>query len=165
MQTHQPIAWNFATSGSNNVHAYKNTILAPSDDLTNARLPSISLSKLIRSSCLSLPLGLPVQHVRNSVRRTKFRLTKICRDGFSAGGTNLLFEDNYVVNGDDCLTVGDGAVNITFRNTYCKLFLSSTSAVLTSTFTRRRRPRTLDWLSWKRRRCRKCPECAVSHGG
>ena len=36
-------------------------------------------------------------------------------DGFSAGGTNLLFENNYVANGDDCLTVGSGASNITFR--------------------------------------------------
>lgn len=35
--------------------------------------------------------------------------------GFSAGGTNLLFEDNHVVNGDDCLTVGSGAKNIRFR--------------------------------------------------
>ena len=36
-------------------------------------------------------------------------------DGFSAGGTNLLFESNYVVNGDDCLTVGSGAKDIVFR--------------------------------------------------
>lgn len=36
-------------------------------------------------------------------------------DGFSAGGSNLLFENNYVANGDDCLTVGSGAINITFR--------------------------------------------------
>lgn len=35
--------------------------------------------------------------------------------GFSAGGSNLLFENNNVQNGDDCLTVGNGAVNITFR--------------------------------------------------
>lgn len=40
-------------------------------------------------------------------------------DGFSAGGTNLLFENNVVYNGDDCLTVGSSAVNITFRNGYC----------------------------------------------
>lgn len=39
--------------------------------------------------------------------------------GFSAGGTNLLFENNAVYNGDDCLTVGNSAVNITFRNSYC----------------------------------------------
>lgn len=37
------------------------------------------------------------------------------RDGFSAGGTDLIFENNYVVNGDDCLTVGSGAKNIIFR--------------------------------------------------
>ncbi|KLO20092.1 pectin lyase-like protein [Schizopora paradoxa] len=41
-------------------------------------------------------------------------------DGFSAGGSNLLFEANSVQNGDDCLTVGNGAVNITFRNSYCE---------------------------------------------
>ncbi|KAI0320047.1 pectin lyase-like protein [Amylostereum chailletii] len=41
-------------------------------------------------------------------------------DGFSAGGTNLLFENNHIVNGDDCLTVGNGAKNIVFRNSYCE---------------------------------------------
>lgn len=41
-------------------------------------------------------------------------------DGFSAGGTNLLFENNNIVNGDDCLTVGNGANGIHFRNTYCE---------------------------------------------
>lgn len=41
-------------------------------------------------------------------------------DGFSAGGTNLLFENNHIENGDDCLTVGSGGKNVTFRNTYCE---------------------------------------------
>ncbi|CAK5265659.1 unnamed protein product [Mycena citricolor] len=41
-------------------------------------------------------------------------------DGFSAGGSNILLEDNWVVNGDDCLTVGSGATNITWRNSYCE---------------------------------------------
>ncbi|KAJ2913857.1 hypothetical protein MD484_g6570, partial [Candolleomyces efflorescens] len=41
-------------------------------------------------------------------------------DGFSAGGTNLLFENNHIQNGDDCLTVGNGAKNIIFRNTRCE---------------------------------------------
>ncbi|THH19377.1 hypothetical protein EW146_g1787 [Bondarzewia mesenterica] len=41
-------------------------------------------------------------------------------DGFSAGGTSLLFENNYIVNGDDCLTVGNGAKNIVFRDSYCE---------------------------------------------
>ncbi|KAI0756237.1 pectin lyase fold/virulence factor [Daedaleopsis nitida] len=40
--------------------------------------------------------------------------------GFSAGGTDLLFENNHVQNGDDCLTVGNGAKNIHFRNSYCE---------------------------------------------
>ncbi|KAJ2927039.1 hypothetical protein H1R20_g10059, partial [Candolleomyces eurysporus] len=41
-------------------------------------------------------------------------------DGFSAGGTDLLFEDNNIQNGDDCLTVGNGAKNIIFRNSRCE---------------------------------------------
>lgn len=41
-------------------------------------------------------------------------------DGFSARGSNLLFENNHVVNGDDCLTVGSGANNIHFRDSYCE---------------------------------------------
>jgi polygalacturonase len=41
-------------------------------------------------------------------------------DGFSAGGTNLTFENNHIENGDDCLTVGSGASNIIFRNSYCE---------------------------------------------
>jgi hypothetical protein len=31
----------------------------------------------------------------------------------------MLFEDNFVFNGDDCLTVGSPAKNIHFRNSYC----------------------------------------------
>ncbi|CCO27515.1 hypothetical protein BN14_01495 [Rhizoctonia solani AG-1 IB] len=41
-------------------------------------------------------------------------------DGFSAGGTNLLYENNHVVNGDDCITVGSGSNGIHFRNNYCE---------------------------------------------
>ncbi|KAF5384812.1 hypothetical protein D9615_000967 [Tricholomella constricta] len=41
-------------------------------------------------------------------------------DGFSAGGSNMLFENNYIQNGDDCITVGNGAKNIHFRNSYCE---------------------------------------------
>lgn len=40
-------------------------------------------------------------------------------DGFDASGTNLLFENNVVYNGDDCLTVNSPANNITFRNGHC----------------------------------------------
>ena len=39
--------------------------------------------------------------------------------GFSAQGTNMLFEHNTVFNGDDCLTVGSPARNIHFRDSYC----------------------------------------------
>ncbi|EJD04200.1 pectin lyase-like protein [Fomitiporia mediterranea MF3/22] len=76
----KPVAWNFATSGSSDLHVFNNTILAISD---NSAFPFNT-------------------------------------DGFSAGGTNLLFESNYIVNGDDCLTVGSGAKNIIFRNTHCE---------------------------------------------
>ncbi|EGO19068.1 glycoside hydrolase family 28 protein, partial [Serpula lacrymans var. lacrymans S7.9] len=41
-------------------------------------------------------------------------------DGFSAGGTDMLFERNHVHNGDDCITVINGAKNITFRDSYCE---------------------------------------------
>ncbi|KAF9646158.1 pectin lyase-like protein [Thelephora ganbajun] len=44
---------------------------------------------------------------------------KTCLIGFAAQGTNLLFEDNTIFNGDDCLTVGSPADNIHFRNSYC----------------------------------------------
>jgi len=80
MKLWKPIGWNFATSGSNNVHIFNNKIVAV-------------------SSSGSFPFN---------------------TDGFSAGGSNLLFENNSVQNGDDCLTVGNGAVNITFRNSYCE---------------------------------------------
>ncbi|KAJ6606793.1 pectin lyase-like protein [Mycena sp. CBHHK59/15] len=80
MKIWKPVGWNFATSGSVNVHIYNNLILAASDSS-------------------SFPFN---------------------TDGFSAGGSNLLFENNHVVNGDDCLTVGNGAINITWRNAYCE---------------------------------------------
>ena len=41
--------------------------------------------------------------------------------GFSASGTNMLFERNFVQNGDDCLTVGNGAKDIIFRSVVVKL--------------------------------------------
>ncbi|EJD43225.1 hypothetical protein AURDEDRAFT_199571 [Auricularia subglabra TFB-10046 SS5] len=40
-------------------------------------------------------------------------------DGFGAGGKNLLIEENIILNGDDCVTVGSGGFNVTFRNSYC----------------------------------------------
>ncbi|KIP01758.1 glycoside hydrolase family 28 protein [Phlebiopsis gigantea 11061_1 CR5-6] len=40
-------------------------------------------------------------------------------DGFSAGGTNLTFSGNHIENGDDCLTVGNGAKNIHWTDSYC----------------------------------------------
>ncbi|KAF9225181.1 pectin lyase-like protein [Gyrodon lividus] len=80
MKIYKPIAWNFLTTSSNNLHIYNNLILARSD---NASFPFNT-------------------------------------DGFSAGGTNLLFEHNYIVNGDDCLTVVNGAKNITWRHSYCE---------------------------------------------
>ncbi|KAI0640152.1 pectin lyase fold/virulence factor [Trametes polyzona] len=76
MKIWKPIAWNFATSGSKNIHAFNNRIVA------------VSSTKLAT--------------------------------GFSAGGTDMLFENNHIQNGDDCLTVGSGARNIVFRNSVCE---------------------------------------------
>ncbi|KAG1737019.1 glycoside hydrolase family 28 protein [Suillus lakei] len=84
MKIYKPVAWNFATTGSNNLHIFNNIILAGSDNT-------------------SFPFN-----------------TCVPKDGFSAGGTNFLFENNYVVNGDDCLTVVSGAKNITWRDSYCE---------------------------------------------
>ncbi|KAG7451868.1 pectin lyase-like protein [Guyanagaster necrorhizus] len=81
MKIWKPIAWSFATSGSSNLHAFNNIIMAVSDNSS------------------AFPFN---------------------TDGFSAGGTNMLFENNRVVNGDDCITVGSGASNIHFRNSYCE---------------------------------------------
>lgn len=74
------IAWNFAVSSSNNLHAYGNYI--------DARQRSGG--------------GFPFN-----------------TDGFAAGGKNLLIENNVIMNGDDCLTVGSGGQNVVFRNAYC----------------------------------------------
>ncbi|KAF8152112.1 pectin lyase-like protein [Mycena galopus ATCC 62051] len=62
-------------------------------------------------------------------------LRAIPSPGFNAQGTNQLFENNYVVNGDDCVTVTNGAVNITFRDAYCEGShgLSTTIASLSNT--------------------------------
>ncbi|TFK66193.1 pectin lyase-like protein [Pluteus cervinus] len=84
MKIWKPVAWNFATSGSSNLHAYNNKILAISDT------SSFPFNTDGKPPC------------------------------FSAGGTNMLFENNHIVNGDDCLTVGNGALNIHWRNTYCE---------------------------------------------
>ncbi|KIK03625.1 glycoside hydrolase family 28 protein, partial [Laccaria amethystina LaAM-08-1] len=81
MKIWKPIAWNFATSGSSNVHAFNNKIIAV-------------------SSTKSFPFNTCI--------------------GFSAGGSDMIFEDNFIQNGDDCLTVGSGASNICFRNSYCE---------------------------------------------
>jgi len=35
--------------------------------------------------------------------------------GFNAGGSNMVFENNYIQNGDDCLTVGGQGKNIYFK--------------------------------------------------
>ncbi|KAF9449975.1 glycoside hydrolase family 28 protein [Macrolepiota fuliginosa MF-IS2] len=77
----KPVAWNFATSGSTNLHAFNNQIHALSDN-------------------------------NNSFPFNTY--------GFSAGGTNMLFERNTIQNGDDCLTVGNGAKDIVFRDSYCE---------------------------------------------
>ncbi|KAJ3574363.1 hypothetical protein NP233_g1817 [Leucocoprinus birnbaumii] len=80
MKLWKPVAWNFATSGSSNLHVFNN------------RIHAVSNSD-------AFPFN---------------------TDGFSAGGQNMLFEKNVVQNGDDCLTVGNGAKNIVFRDSYCQ---------------------------------------------
>ncbi|ESK92386.1 glycoside hydrolase family 28 protein [Moniliophthora roreri MCA 2997] len=43
-------------------------------------------------------------------------------DGFAAGGaSNILFEKNHIENGDDCITIGNKAKNITFKDCHCGL--------------------------------------------
>ncbi|EKM61813.1 glycoside hydrolase family 28 protein [Phanerochaete carnosa HHB-10118-sp] len=91
MKIWKPIGWNFATSGSSNVQIVNNQILAAS---TTGRRQVYTASQ-----CYSRSLLCP---------------------GFSAGGTNLSFSSNYVVNGDDCLTVGNGAKNIHWIDSYCE---------------------------------------------
>ncbi|KDQ31591.1 glycoside hydrolase family 28 protein [Pleurotus ostreatus PC15] len=89
MKLWKPIAWSFSTSGSTNLHAFNNKIVAVSN--SQVLFPS-------RDADIVLILCL----------------------GFSAGGTNMLFENNWIQNGDDCITVGNGAKNIHFRNAYCE---------------------------------------------
>ncbi|KAG6847707.1 hypothetical protein H0H93_006412, partial [Arthromyces matolae] len=99
----QPIAHNFATSGATNLHVFNNKILAASSNPNVSAFP-------FNTYVLTPPF----------LRDCKNLAVMINSDGFSAGGTNQLFENNYVVNGDDCLTVGNGAKNIHFRNSYCE---------------------------------------------
>lgn len=39
--------------------------------------------------------------------------------GFNVQGTNIIFENNVIYNGDDCLAICSPADNIVFRNNYC----------------------------------------------
>ncbi|KAI0800509.1 pectin lyase fold/virulence factor [Fomes fomentarius] len=113
MKLWKPIAWSFSTSGSKNVHVFNNKILAASDTGGVARVGSTRG-------------GWRVKPARSFPFNTD-------SPGFLAGGgTDLLFENNHVQNGDDCLMVGSGAKNIhfshintkltymTYRNSYCE---------------------------------------------
>ncbi|KIK71450.1 glycoside hydrolase family 28 protein [Collybiopsis luxurians FD-317 M1] len=40
-------------------------------------------------------------------------------EGFIAGGSDMLIENNHVENGDDCIHIDNGASNIHVRNVYC----------------------------------------------
>ncbi|KAJ3556355.1 hypothetical protein NM688_g2075 [Phlebia brevispora] len=97
MKLWKPIGWNFATSGSSNLHIFNNKIVAVSDTTS---FPFNTDGKYRVS-----PEAANISHHAT---------------GFSAGGTNLLFENNHVQNGDDCLTVGNGAKNILWRSSYCE---------------------------------------------
>jgi polygalacturonase len=94
----KPIEHSFSTSGTSNVRVFNNKILAVSDTTSFPFNTSVALAEQL---CL---------------RDADYMYS----DGFSAGGTNLTFENNHVENGDDCLTVGSGASNIVFRNSYCE---------------------------------------------
>ncbi|ORY81303.1 pectin lyase-like protein [Leucosporidium creatinivorum] len=41
-------------------------------------------------------------------------------DGFDVGGVNVTLTDNYVVNGDDCITINNGAKNVYAADNYCE---------------------------------------------
>ncbi|KAF4604479.1 hypothetical protein EYR40_003253 [Pleurotus pulmonarius] len=97
MKLWKPIAWSFSTSGSTNLHAFNNKIVA----VSNSQVCILDHTSSPRESRLS---AIRASH---SIR-------------FSAGGTNMLFENNWIQNGDDCITVGNGAKNIHFRNAYCE---------------------------------------------
>jgi polygalacturonase len=100
MKLWKPVAWSFASSGSVNLHVYNNQIFAVSN---SKGFPF--------NTCVSL----------TSHHLYTFLYLMTHRDGFSSGGvTNGLYENNHIENGDDCMTVGNGAKNIHFRNSYCK---------------------------------------------
>ncbi len=70
---------------------------------------------------------------------------------FSAGGTNMLFESNHIQNGDDCLTVGNGAKNIHFRSVPGTQKRDGGYLILTwclQKFLLRRKSWIVYWLSW-----------------
>ncbi|KAF5332966.1 hypothetical protein D9758_018696 [Tetrapyrgos nigripes] len=121
MKLFKPIAWNFATSGSSDLHAFNNQILAISDsDVSSDYLVVSQISK-----SMSAAPGVPFQYRwfvnYHQVTHVGLQLTLSAHfKGFSAGGANMLFENNHIVNGDDCITVGSGAKNIHFRNSVCE---------------------------------------------
>jgi len=41
-------------------------------------------------------------------------------DGFDVSGTNVYIEDTHIVNGDDCITIENGATNVHVKNSYCE---------------------------------------------
>ncbi|TCD67912.1 hypothetical protein EIP91_011846 [Steccherinum ochraceum] len=120
MKLWKPIGWNFATSGSSNLHAFNNKIVAVSSTKVPSPRPRFSsASDTFNSHSLSTQCA-------------HFHAVHLESDGFSAGGTNMLFENNHIQNGDDCLTVGSGAKNIHFREcvreTYALAFLAHSNS-------------------------------------
>jgi len=41
-------------------------------------------------------------------------------DGFDVSGTNVYIENTHIVNGDDCITINNGATNVHAKNSYCE---------------------------------------------
>lgn len=135
----KPIGWNFATSGSTNLHAFNNKIVAVSDnDVSLAH--SLCVHTIVNLyfdrhflSTRTYRIFIMLSYSRTLILPTTLQITKhsdgefvsshgnrmsvkYLLQGFSAGGTNMLFESNHIQNGDDCLTIGNGAKNIHFRS-------------------------------------------------
>jgi hypothetical protein len=111
------------------VHVFGNTILAKSDTNVGGELihqyEDLSRSSLFHSirkfSSFLFPLPFPSDLMHTFAAMVYFfvpfplQLRPIPSPGFGAQGINQLFENNYVVNGDDCITIKNGSANITFR--------------------------------------------------
>uniref|UniRef100_A0A0W0FJ62 galacturonan 1,4-alpha-galacturonidase n=1 Tax=Moniliophthora roreri TaxID=221103 RepID=A0A0W0FJ62_MONRR len=125
MKLWKPIAQSFSMKGSSNIHVFNNRIFALSNSkVTSLSTPSSWGRANEHSVVPALPAVVSTQHVRPPFPPVCFlkRLTLSLSDGFAAGGaSNILFEKNHIENGDDCITIGNKAKNITFKDCHCGL--------------------------------------------